>query len=86
MYLLYILYYIDNDRLSYYNSFFPYFTQLHFALELWSRMEFDVKSVMVDYGAFHLLLNELHTAPTAKVCYPIYGNGDVDWMSDSLTT
>jgi len=67
MYLLYTLYYIANDRFSYYNSFFPYFTQLHFVLEQWSRMDFDVRSVMIDYGAFHLLLNELHTAPTAKV-------------------
>ena len=58
----------DHDRVSYFKTFFPYFTQLHFVLEQWSRMDFDVKNAMVNYGAFHLLLNELHTAPTAKVC------------------
>ena len=35
-------------------------------------MCFDVKAVLLNYGAFHLLLNELHTAPTAEVCVIVF--------------
>ena len=45
-----------------------YLQDLHICIEQWSRMDINVKKVLVDYGAFHLLLNELHTAPTTKVC------------------
>ena len=45
-----------------------YLQHLHFCIERWSRMDTNVKEVLIDYGAFHLLLNELHTAPTTKVC------------------
>ena len=57
----------DLDREVFFNSFLPYLSRLHFIIEQWSRMNFDVKAVLINYGAFHLLLNELHTAPTAEV-------------------
>ena len=59
---------VDLDREVFVNNLFPYLSYLHFIIEHWSKMNFDVKTVLVNYGAFHLLLNELHTAPTAKVC------------------
>ena len=59
---------VDLDREVFFNSFLPYLSHLHFVIEHWSEMNFDVKTVLVNYGAFHLLLNELHTAPTAEVC------------------
>lgn len=39
---------------------------LHFIIEQWSRMS-GVQELLVEFGAFYLLLNELHTASTATV-------------------
>lgn len=64
--------YLDLDREVFFNSYLPYLSHLHFVIEQWSKLNFDVKTVLVNYGAFHLLLNELHTAPTAEVCMHNY--------------
>lgn len=65
---MYLIFITDLDREVFFNSYMPYLSHLHFVIEQWSKMNFDVKSVLINYGAFHLLLNELHTAPTADVC------------------
>ena len=67
---LYLFFTVDLDREVFFNSFLPYLSHLHCIIGHWSKMSFDVKIVLVNYGAFHLLLNELHTAPTAEVCTP----------------
>jgi len=64
---MYLIFTADLDREVYFNSFMPYLSHLHFVVEQWSKMSHDVKSILVNYGAFHLLLNELHTAPTVEV-------------------
>ena len=39
---------------------------LHFIIEQWSRMK-GVQELLMEFGAFYLLLNELHTASTTAV-------------------
>ena len=43
-----------------------YLQFLHFIIEQWSRMN-GVQELLVEFGAFYLLLNELHTASTTHV-------------------
>lgn len=69
---MYSIFTTDLEREVFFNGFLPYLSQLHFIIEHWSTMNFDVKTVLINYGAFHLLLNELHTAPTAEVSIVIY--------------
>ena len=59
----------DLDREVYFNSLMPYLCYLNFAIERWSRMDQPVKTVLLNYGGFHLLLNEIHTASTTKVIW-----------------
>lgn len=56
----------DVDRGIYVTVLLEFLHLLHFAVEQWSRMD-DVQEILVEHGAFYLLLNELHTASTAPV-------------------
>ena len=38
-----------------------------FCVEHWSKISSDVQKALIDYGAFHLILNEFHTAPSTEV-------------------
>ena len=55
------------DREMYFTSLMNYLFNLLSAIEEWSRMDYSVQLSLVNNGAFYLLLNELHTAPSAKV-------------------
>lgn len=56
----------DVDRGVYVSVFFEYLNFLHFVIEQWSRMD-GLQEILVECGAFYLLLNELHTASTTTV-------------------
>jgi len=55
------------DQETYFSNLIFYLSNLHMGLEQWSGMNIDINSVLVRFGGFHLLLKELHTAPTAPV-------------------
>ena len=59
---------LDLERKIYFTSLMPYLRYLHSVFQSWSEMSTKIQSTLVNYGAFHLMLNELHTAPTAQVC------------------
>ena len=60
----------DIDRGVYVTILLEYLQFLHFIIEQWSRMN-GVQELLLECGAFYLLLNELHTASTTHVseCY-----------------
>lgn len=56
----------DVDRTVYITLLVEYLRYLHFVVEQWSRMN-GMQEILVECGAFFLLLNELHTASTTPV-------------------
>jgi len=60
---------LDIDKMAYSASFMVFHQCLHMCIEPWSRMGATVQWALVDHGAFHLLLNEFHTASTTMVSF-----------------
>ena len=52
--------------MQYITLLLEYLRFLHFVVEQWSRMD-NVQEILLKYGAFFLLLNELHTASITPV-------------------
>ena len=58
---------LDIDKMAYSACLKEFLQYLHCCIETWSRMGASVQWALVDHGAFHLLLNEFHTASTTMV-------------------
>ena len=58
---------LDIDKVAYSACLKEFLQYLHCCIETWSRMGTSVHWALVDHGAFHLLLNEFHTASTTMV-------------------
>ena len=57
-----ILILLDLDQMAYTMCLKMYLDDLNWCIERWSRMGTAIQSILVDHGAFHLLLNELYMA------------------------
>lgn len=60
---------LDIDKVAYSACLKEFLQYLHWCIETWSRMGASVQWALVDHGAFHLLLNEFHTASTTMVSF-----------------
>ena len=67
-----IINFSDVDRTAYVTLLVKFLEYLHFIVEQWSRMD-DMQEILVKCGAFYLLLNELHTAPSTDVSFCCFG-------------
>lgn len=60
---------LDIDKVAFSACLKEFLQYLHWCIETWSRMGTTVQWALVDHGAFHLLLNEFHTASTTMVSF-----------------
>ena len=57
----------DNPNSEMFKKLGKYLDLLHFCILFWTKKELSCQAALVENGLIYLILNELHTAPTAPV-------------------